>query len=217
VGERRLGLHLNLIEFAALVAYNNTVHFEHSPDTFTVFTVKEGLKFGVSGGRLVSNLRRARREIPCRGLKVMPRLIGYDRREHEPLEEASLFDVLRGWLDRHSERLGEFGKALGLGLQSLWWRVPPGVVPGRLRLLAAYEYSAEALSAACEQARRYDSFDGPIAILKELFHPKFVTMREFAEMFGDPHRRVTTPVPASVRQKWDQAINSLDPGYQGEL
>lgn len=212
----RLGLHRNLMEFAALVAYNAPADIEHGKGTFTVFAVREGLKFGVSGGRLVTNLRRARRKITvCHPLSRVPRPCDLPRGSRAPLGQATFFDTLREWLERHEARLGTFGAALQLGLQILWWRVMPGTVPGRLRLLAAYEYSADALSAACEEARRYDSFDNPVQALKNLLHPTFMTMREFVEMFGDPHRKLTRPVPASIRQKWDQAINSLDPAYQG--
>lgn len=212
----RLGLHQNLVQFAALVGYNHPASVEKGNETFVVTSEREGLQFGVRNGRLVSNLRRERRQIPVRFLASgTGNLADLSRGEYESTARAGLLDTLWRWTAANRARLGDLADALQLGLTIVWWRSPPGWAPGGLRLLLCAEQSRTALSAACVTARQYDNFEDPVTTLKGLFVPGFVKPKEFAELFGDPHQRVTTPVPASIRQKWDQAINSLDPGYGG--
>lgn len=212
----RLGLHQHLVQFAALVGYNHPASVEKGNETFVVVSERDGLQFGVRDGRLVSNLRRERRQIPVRFLASgTGSLADLTRGGYESNARSTLLDTLWRWTAANRARLGDTADALQLGLTILWWRMPAGAAPGGLRLLLCAEQSRPALQSACGKARQYESFEDPITTLKGLFVPGFVKPKEFAEMFGDPHQRVTTPVPASIRQKWDQAINSLDPGHGG--
>ncbi len=215
-GAERLGLHQNLVEFAALVAYNHPVHLEHGEDTFVAVSVRDGLSFGVRGGRLVSNLPRERRKIPVRGLaNPGGRLVDLPRGMPEQTLEPLLYDTLRLWLEENQEKVGETAAALLLALTIMRWR-SPYAIPGALRTLVSFERSRKALVQACAEARGFEHFDDPQKTLRELFVPHFITVQEFAEMFGNPYQRVALPLSDRTRQKWAQAINSLDPGYQGD-
>jgi hypothetical protein len=207
----RLSLHLNLMEFAALAAYNHPVDVEHGPTTFAVTSRRTGLRFGVKDGQMISNMRRRRQTIPVRSLLVKEgRLVDIPRGRPRSWG-APLFDVLHAWVDRQAGRLGGLASALHLGLEILWARTPPGSLPHELRMLGTYERSREALVDACKEARRYEQFDDPVSTLKQLFAPEFIPVSEFIELFGHPDRRVMRPVPEAVRQRWDRAIDALDP------
>lgn len=210
-----LGRHVNLIEFAAFVAYNFKVYTRHAHNTFEVVDARLGFRFGVEEGRLITNLGVQRRGIPVRGLEAWPRLVGIQRGELAEAAEGNLYDVLWRWLQPRRRRLGAMADAMCVCLQALRWSHPRRV-PGTLRLVASPETSRAALQDACDRARGYGQFDNPITKLKELFHPHFLTRTEFAGLFGSPYQRVATPLPDKVRQKWDQAIDSLDPGHQGD-
>jgi hypothetical protein len=210
----RLDTHLNLVQFAALAAYNHGCHLEHGPDTFVAITVPDARVFGVRAGRLVSNLRKPRREIPVRFLSNPEgNLVDLPRPALERSAAASAYDVLRQWLERNSERLGERGEALLLAVSILRWH-RPSFPPTALGHLFGYERSGDALRAACESARGYDRFDEPLKQLKEIFTPLFASVSDFHELFGNPSQKLSKPLSANTRLKWDQAINSLDPAAQ---
>jgi hypothetical protein len=212
-GALRLGLHMHLVQFAALVAYNHRCHLEHGESTFVAITVQEALQFGVRDGRLVSNLTSVRREIPVRGLaNPQGRLVDLPRGEPELNDEPNLYDTARCWLEANRRRLGKTGQALELAVNILRWH-SPRAVPGMLRLLVSFERSRKALTETCAEARGYERFDDPMTTLRTMFVPHFVTSSEFARLFGNPYYQVALPLSERVRQRWDQALNELDPHY----
>lgn len=210
-GRKRLDAHLNLVQFAALAAYSHRCHIEHGPDTFVAITVPDARQFGVRAGRLVSNLKKPRREIPVRFLKNRAgNLVDLPRGEPEAFAGELAYDVLRQWLEQHRNRLGARGEALQLAVTLMRWS-RPSLMPEPMRHLFGYERSQDALRAACSQARGYQRFDNPLVTLKELFVPHFVTAADFNDLFG---QKGITPLAGGQRLEWDQAINSLDPGYE---
>lgn len=206
-GRQRLEQHLNLVQFAALVAYNHRCHIEHGPDTFVATTVPNARQFGVRGGKLVSNLPRERREIPVRFLdNPGGRLVDIAR--GEPIDMApSPYDVMRDWLEGQG-RLGQLQEAMLLAVSILRWSRPLRETPAGLLRLFGYEYSSDALHEVCAHAREFEQFSDPYRTLKEMFAP-FIAKSDFVDLFGA--RPKVMPVPAGVRTKWVQAINSLDP------
>jgi hypothetical protein len=82
-----------------------------------------------------------------------------------------------------------------------------------LRLLVSFERSRKALTETCAEARGYERFDDPMTTLRTMFVPHFVTSSEFARLFGNPYYQVALPLSERVRQRWDQALNELDPHY----
>jgi hypothetical protein len=205
----RFGLHMNLVQFAALVAYNHRAEIEEGPDTFVVTTPKTGYSFGVRGGRLVTNLRR-HREVICKGLSYPSGLQHMRRGDLERDAEPTLFDTLKTWSAQNVQRLGQQALALHLGVEILRWRSTPGGVPGQLRLLTSYQHSTDALAKACADARQYESFASPLKALWDLFSP-FIGRRDFENQFGS-HAQL--PLPDGLKSRWDLAINTLDPRYE---
>jgi hypothetical protein len=211
VGRLRAAHHAHLVQFAALVSYNYSVDFEHGPDTFVARLTRNAAQFGVREGKLVSNAagKWGREVTPARLAGGHDALVHAVRGEAEVFA-GTLFEVMRAWLDENAPRLGELGQALGLGLRILRWRSPG--VPVEFWKLVSREFSTEALAAACGDARHFNYQRDPFNFLKELFTPHFISLGDFADLFGHPHQRVTTPVSPTLRQKWERAINSLDPG-----
>jgi hypothetical protein len=215
--KERLGLHMNLVQFAALVAYNNRPSsIERGPETFVVnvSTATAGFSFGVRDGRLVSNLKVQRREIPCRGLFCRDGLENLHYGEMGRSEEPNLLDTMKTWAAQQTPRLGDRGRAMHLGVQILWWRSFGRNVPGRLQLLTSPDHSTQALIEACEQARGYADYERPQFILRSIFAP-FFRVADLDQMFGETWREIPTPIPERVRQRWDWAINSIDPAFSG--
>jgi len=217
--QERRDYHLNLVQFAALVAYNHDTHIEHGPATFVVALPGSALQFGVRDGRLVSNLERERRKIPVRGLEVPGgRLVDFSRVAYGDVASRKgsvVYDTLRAWVTERAGALGSRAAGLLFALSIMRWRMPYHV-PLVLRLAGATASSAEALHDACRQARDWRYFDEPYRQMKELFVPAFLEWTDFGELFGGPPRRGTTPVSKELGQKWDSAIESLDPGQQGD-
>lgn len=213
VGSLRTAHQANLVQLAAVVAYNYQVDYEHGPDSFVVRALRNAAEFGVRDGRVVSNaaLKWGHRMPSVKLGKGHNKLVLAVRGEGEVFP-ATLFEVMRAWLEENTERLGERGRAMGLGLQILRWRMP--TAPAKFWRLVSREFGKEALASACRDARHFDEHHDPIIFLREIFTPHFITPSDFADLFGNPHQRVTTPVPQALRQKWGRAINSLDPGKE---
>jgi hypothetical protein len=206
----RLGFHLNLVQFAALVAYNQDAYVEEGPDTFITTVRGQGYRFGIEGGRLIANFKGNQSRRRVRQLQSSRRLSEIARGLPTFAPGPTLFDKAAGYLDRNESRIGlEFGP-LDLALRTLWWRTG-GDVPAALIDLTFRESSKDALRAAVKEARQYMHFVDPMKSLAEIFVPQFMTLRRFTKLFGNPFQTAVSPTPF-MQRRWEAALSELDPG-----
>lgn len=210
-GRLRLDLHLMLVQFAQLVAYNHECEVEEGEDTFAV-TVAEGLQFGVRCGKLISNLRRQpRREIPVRFLRAEGgSLANIARGTPVMLDHGTAYDTVRYWLTREEAKLGMEAEPLQFALNLLWWRTA-GVPLLSLQSLACAEGSDEALHEALQLARQFESFDDPLQALHDIFVPQFLSQPRFSKLFGSVYQTRAKGYSPRMKQKWLTALEELEP------
>jgi hypothetical protein len=213
----RLGLHLTLMQFAALVAYNVPCHIEQGPDTFAAVSEVEGYQFGVRNGQLVTNMPGLRPTIPVRGLYVADgNLQDIARGAAEMSETINLYDVTRHWLDLRAGDLGLDYEPFQLALSVSWWRTG-GIFPELLWELTLRERSRQSLERALDEARAYDNYEAPLEVLRDIFVPQFITAQMFKRRFGNPESPVRMPLSAFTRRRWDEAIDELTPLPETEV
>jgi len=209
----RLDMHLNLVQFAALVQYNFECDVEVGADTYVVRVIPEGFEFGVRRGELVTNLGKDLPAIVVRGLHSPTGSLA-DIARGEPVDgvKPSLFDSIYAWLTQRREQLGLECEPLMFILQVLWAR-GMGMVPFALLGLKVRTRSREALRYALKDARQWRLYERPLVALHEILVPQFLGNREFSEYFGSPvAKKNLNPVPPEVARRWDNALFELDPG-----
>lgn len=207
----RQTVHWHLVQMAGLIAQNFECRVEESPDTFAVYTEKEGFKFGVMGGRMLSNIAKP---IPVRFMaSSSARLQDACPEEHFGVAAPTLYDTMQKWLEVRAEVLRDAHAPLATALTAMRWR-SPYVVPAPLQTLAMRDYSKDRLREACEEARGFRDLSAPLEGLRTLFVPYFMTTSAFNEHFGTPYARAHDTVTSDVAAAWEAAINSLVPAEE---
>jgi hypothetical protein len=206
-GLGRRNLHLNLVQYAALVAYNHEVDIVETNDTFVVTEKKWGFRFGVEGGCLVSNRRKRGGERRCGFLSARGGLLKIARGLPDVPDSPTMYDVTLAWLYRRNREIGVELESLQLALQVLWWRMA-GRFPSMLWDLQLKESSLVARRRAVKEARNYMDFTSPYRTLKEIFVPQLMRQNDFFRKFG---YNVPYPLTEKTKKRWDEALDYLDP------
>jgi hypothetical protein len=204
-GRDRYNLHLNLVQFAALVAYNYPSDIVETDNTFLVTDRDFGFRFGVEAGRLVTNRRRV--DKPCGFLRAKGGLSKIARGASEVPDSPTMYDVTLAWLHRRNREIGVELESLTLALQVLWWRMG-GRFPSKLWNLQLRESSVAALRRAVQEARDYMDFSYPYRTLYEIFVPQLMRENDFCRKFG---YTAVHPPTERARKRWDAALDALDP------
>ena len=202
-GSKRLGYHLNLVQFALLVAYNFDVSVEEDATSYCV-TVRT-YRFGVSQGHLVSNLGHTA-PMPVRFLEDPAglSLMNIARQGLGADSGDAMFEIVMAWGARLPP---EDRQALTLVLRILWWR-RNGLFPYSLKALTLPSNSRQALRSAVTAAREFRDLHNPYEFVRSLLVPQHMPRKEFNYAFPTK-KGVVTP---HLALQWDQALNELDLG-----
>lgn len=211
-GKLRLGLHHNLIQFAALVHYNVESVLQRGPNTFKVTTLPDYYVFGVRDGELVSNQRRDLRVIPVAGLTSKEGDLQLAVRGKGERSESCILDVVADWADTQQRVLGADHLGLITALRVLWWRGTRHSFES-IRALMFKSTSAEAWAKALAEASRHRSFEDPLDSLGQIMAPEFMNMRKFRSLFSQSHARGVKPSEAT-HGRWDETLMRLEAGFE---
>lgn len=208
-------LHLNMVQFAAVVSWNYPCYVESTETKFVVTTQRENYAFGIDNGYPVSNMPRPNRR-RAGGLKS-PTGSLLDIAQGSPVLRpvSTTFDTARAFLESNRQKLGQDFEAALTALNILWWR-SEGEYPLRLLNMVYRETSVTALRAAVAEARNYEAYDRPLRAISQILVPQFMSVGSFGKLFGSPYKPTKGPPTEWAKRRWDRALDDIDPGPELE-
>jgi hypothetical protein len=209
----RLGHHLNLVQFAALVHYNTESLVQRGSNTFKVTTLPDYYVFGVLDGQLVTNQTRPAKPIAVRFLHDEDGdLQNAARGEAEADEHPSILERVMQWAVSRREWMGAADyQGLIVALRLLWWRSKRHAYES-LRELTLRSHSDEAREKAFELARGHRNFEQPLESIQQILVPQFMGLKQFRLLFSNPQQQRKRRPTEATHRRWDTVLDKLELG-----